>query len=147
MGEKREMVLPKPLGRCLRVATILAVLFSAVSFAQGPTAHGVLLTWTAATQGSDTNAISGYDIYRETASGGFTQVGNQVSATVCNSSGQCSFLDVSTDLQLSTTYTYEIFTVDAIGDESGASNQASVTTPAAWPTNPGAPSGCAAKVQ
>ena len=104
------------------------------AFAQTGTQHGVFLTWTAST-GDVT-----YNIYRSTDGVTFVKL-NSTPVAVTN------YVDPTTDLVVSKTYEYDVTALDATGDESGASNIASVTTGTTLPSNPSAPTGCNAKLQ
>lgn len=119
--------------RLLYRLPLLSLLFY-LAYAQTP--HGVLVQWTAST-----STVVGYNVYRGTsASGPFTKLtASPVTGT--------SYLDPTTDLTISTSYVYQVTAVDSNGDESVASNQATVTTPTTFPTNPNPPSGCSAKNQ
>lgn len=76
------------------------------------TASAVVLSWTAST---DAKGVTGYTIYRDGA-----KVGTSTTTT---------FTD--TGLTASTTYKYTIKAFDAAGNTSAASNEVTVTTPAA----------------
>jgi len=78
--------------------------------------HSVALTWTAST-----STVSGYNIYRSTASGsGYTKLNPAVVGTT-------SYDDTS--VQTGTTYYYVTTSVDSGGDESAFSNQATAVNP------------------
>ena len=79
-------------------------------------AHSVALTWTAST-----SSVVGYNVYRSTTSGGpYTLItGSPVSGT--------TFTD--TTVQAGVTYFYVVTAVDANGNESVNSNEASATIP------------------
>jgi amino acid permease len=100
--------------------------------------HGVLLTWTA-----PSGTVTGYNVFRAVsasgACGAYAQVGT-VSGTAT------TYNDPASGLALSTSYCYEVQTVDGV-EVSGPSNTATVTTPSAWPANPSPPSGCTAAVE
>jgi beta-lactamase superfamily II metal-dependent hydrolase len=94
---------------------------------QAPSAPGALvasaasmstvdLAWSAAT---DNVGVVGYRVYRGTSGGAFVLAGT---------SSTPGFADLG--LSASTTYSYHVTAVDAAGNESLASNTASVTTPA-----------------
>jgi hypothetical protein len=84
--------------------------------AAAATAHSVALTWT-----SSTSAVSGYNIYRSTASGsGYTKLNSSLVASL-------SYSD--TAVQSGTTYFYVATAVDSGGDESVNSNQVSAAIP------------------
>lgn len=77
--------------------------------------HTVSLTWVAST----TSAVTGYNVYRSTTSGGgFVKVG---------SASGLSYTDST--VQNSTTYYYVTTAVDSIGDESVYSNEATAVIP------------------
>lgn len=79
-------------------------------------AHAVLLNWNASA-----SAVAGYNIYRSTASGrGYTQI---------NSSLVTSLDYTDSNVQAGTTYFYVATAVDASGNESVDSNQATAVVP------------------
>ena len=120
--------------RKLPFVLLLALLFTPILWGQGGTQHGVFLTWTAAA-GDVT-----YNVYRSTDGVTFTKLNTApVAAT--------SYVDPTTDLLVNKTYEYDVTALDATGDESGASNIASITTGASLPANPAPPTGCNAKLQ
>lgn len=127
---------------------LLFLIVSAVpAMAQAPGAsqHGVLASWTAASQGSDVNPIAGYNVYRCTG----TCVTSSGTWTKANSSLVLgtSFLDPAAGLSVSTTYSYVVYTVDSIGNTSGPSNVATVAIPSSFPSNPNTPTNPTATVQ
>lgn len=98
------------------------------------TPHGVCLSWAAST-----STVVGYNVYRGTISGGpYSKLTTTLTANLF-------FLD--TTAAVSTQYFYVATAVDSNSNESGYSNQASITTPATFPSNPQAPTGAAAKSQ
>lgn len=119
----------------------LALLFALMGFAasaraQAPapgsiawkgTQHGIALSCT------ETATVSGYNFYRGTVSGGPYV---KLNATLQTS---CAYEDPYTGLTTSTSYVYVATAVDSSGNESAYSNQASVVTPATFPTNPPPP--------
>ena len=81
--------------------------------------HAANLSWTASTSSN----ISYYNIYRGTTSGGsYTKIGS----TTANS-GATSYKDTS--VQAGQTYYYVGTSVDISGNESGYSDQTTVTIP------------------
>jgi len=80
------------------------------------TSHTVTLSWTAST-----SAVSGYNVYRSTTSGG--------AYTKINSALVPSETYVDSTVQSGTTYYYVTTAVDASGDESVYSNQATAAIP------------------
>jgi hypothetical protein len=105
--------------------------------AQSATQHGVEVTWVAST----TAGVTGYNVYRSTDGVNFTKL-TASPITVTN------YLDQTA--AVSTSYEYDstaVIVTGGVTDESSASNIASITTPAAFPTNPAAPTGCSAKTQ
>lgn len=88
------------------------------------------LSWTASTAG--TNAISGYNAYRSTTSGG--------TYTKINSSAVTSTSYTDTGLTNGTKYYYVVKAVDSQGNESSASSEVNATPFA----KPGAPTGVTA---
>lgn len=130
------------LGRLACLAFLLWIAFGGAINAQSPTTHGVALTWTAPTVDANGNALNPgtvvtYDVWRATVQAGpFTQIN---SAPVSTN----SYNDPASGLTAGTYY-YEITAKDS-GGEGAPSNEATVTI-STFPVNPGAPSGCAAKV-
>ena len=113
---------------------------AAVASACPPTSsgsqHGVCLSWTAATQGSDTNPIAGYNAYRiastSTCSASlFSPLPTPINSAIIT---PVEYLDPSSGLAVSTQYCYGLATVDSIGNQS-ALVTAGVTTPATFPVN------------
>jgi hypothetical protein len=96
------------------------------------TAHSVVLTWTASSDGA-ANPTLAYNIYRGTAAGGesSTALNSSPVAAACSSTSTCTFTD--TGVTVGSTYFY---TVKATlnGALSAASNEASATVPIAAPT-------------
>ena len=81
-----------------------------------PVQHSVALTWNAST-----STVSGYNIYRGTATGGpYTKINASLVALV-------NFTDVT--VQSGTTYFYVTTAVDSSGTESVNSNEVSATVP------------------
>lgn len=109
------------------------------SRSQTATAHGVLVTWVASTS----SGVTGYNVYRATSSAGVCGTYAQVNAAAVTGT---SWNDPTTNLSLSQPYCYVVQTV-AGANESGPSTTATVTTPAAWPSNPNPPASCSATVQ
>lgn len=117
------------------LAVLIAILTFGPPHSHAQTQHGGLVTWIAPTS---SDAAVGYFVYRATsASGPFTQIDTTEDTST-------SYLD--TTVAANTTYYYYAVAVDASGNQSGPSNTATlvVTT---LPTNPGAPTGCNAKMQ
>jgi hypothetical protein len=81
-----------------------------------PVSHSVTLTWTAST-----SAVSGYNVYRSTVSGG--------PYTKLNSTAIAAATYVDTTVQASTTYFYVVTSVDSSNVESANSTEVSVTVP------------------
>ncbi len=79
-------------------------------------AHSVSLTWTAST-----SAVAGYNVYRSTTSGG--------PYTLITSSPVAGTTYTDTNVQAGVTYYYVVTAVDASGNESVNSNEASITIP------------------
>ena len=81
-----------------------------------PVSHSVTLTWTAST-----SAVSGYNVYRSTTSGGpYTKLNSSLIATTTY---------VDSTVQASTTYFYVVTSVDSSNVESANSTEVSVTVP------------------
>jgi hypothetical protein len=82
-----------------------------------PSSHTVALSWTAST-----SSVAGYNVYRSTTDGsGYSKINASLVSGV-------TYTDSST-LQSSTTYYYVTTAVDASGNESAFSNQASAAIP------------------
>ena len=81
-----------------------------------PVSHSVTLTWTAST-----SAVSGYNVYRSTVSGG--------PYTKLNSSLIAATTYTDSTVQASTTYFYVVTSVDSSNVESANSTEVSVTVP------------------
>jgi fibronectin type 3 domain-containing protein len=89
---------------------------SATVTVSAPLQHAVTLTWTAST-----SSVTGYNIYRGTASGGpYTQTNTALNAPT-------NYVDNT--VQSGTTYFYVVTSVDANAVESAFSNQVSVAVP------------------
>jgi len=98
------------------------------------TVHGVCLSWVAST-----STVVGSNVYRGTTTGGpYVKLTATVTAN--------DFFE-DTTAAVSTTYFYVVTAVDANGNESSYSNQASVTTPATFPSNPVSPTSLTGKSQ
>jgi len=122
------------------IVSLLAVLFCLVLFypwktkAQQASQSGVYVSWTASTSSN----VAGYYIWRIGTTGttcptsGYTQL-NITSVTATN------YLDASA--ALSTDYCYGVQTLGTNSLVSALSTPANITTPAAWPTVPNAPTG------
>lgn len=96
--------------------------------------HGVCVTWVASTASGVT-----YNVWRSTTTGGpYTQL---------NTTADANLFFMDSNAAVSTTYFYVATAVDASGDQSAYSNEASVTTPATFPQTPAAPTGTSAKTQ
>jgi len=81
-----------------------------------PVSHSVTLTWTAST-----SAVSGYNVYRSTVSGGpYTKVNSSLIAAT-------TYTDST--VQASTAYFYVVTSVDSSNVESANSTEVSVTVP------------------
>jgi hypothetical protein len=81
-----------------------------------PVSHSVTLTWTAST-----SAVSGYNVYRSTISGGpFAKLNSSLITTT-------SYTDST--VQAALTYYYVVTSVDSTGVESAFSTQVSATIP------------------
>jgi hypothetical protein len=116
---------------------LFALILSGPLFSQNGTPHGVFLNWTASTSPSVT-----YNVYRGTSASGPWAKLNSAPLT------GTTYLDPVSNVLTSTTYSYAVTAVDpTTGSESVFSNIAIDTTPAAFPVNPGPPSGCTAKNQ
>jgi hypothetical protein len=129
------------------LAHIAAILFVTVicdvwAYGQTGTPHGVNVTWTAPSPAGGSGTIAGYNVYRcpgtcTAASTAWVKIDTSLDLTN-------GYLDQST-LVAGSTYSYASTAVDSTGNESAFSNVATITFVAV--PNPGAPSGCNAKVQ
>jgi hypothetical protein len=81
-------------------------------------AHEVNLSWDAPASSPD--PVAGYNIYRATGTGSFVLI---------NSSPDSAPTYADSTVASSTTYNYEVMSVDSSGNQSVASNQITVTTP------------------
>lgn len=134
-----------------RIAIALfAVLFFSIGSAHaqtgtilpGASPHGVALSWTAASQGSDTNPIVGYNVWRCT--GTCTATGTGWAKISSSPVAGVSYQDPASGLNTNTTYSYVVYTVDSIGNTSAPSNVATATIGASFPSDPASVSGLAA---
>jgi centrosomal CEP192-like protein/HYDIN/CFA65/VesB family protein/ASPM-SPD-2-Hydin domain-containing protein len=81
-----------------------------------PVTHSATLTWTAST-----STVSGYNVYRSTTNGsGYAKINSGLVPSVTYN---------DTTVQSGTTYYYVVTAVDASGDESADSNQATAVIP------------------
>lgn len=135
--------------RKLLSLVILVLAYATIGHAQSAlppaSVHGVKLTWTAASQGSDTNPIVGYNIWRCT--GTCTATGTGWIQLNTTPDAGTSYHDPAAGLSTSTTYSYVVYTQDSIGNTSGPSNVATVAIPSSFPSNPSAPSAPTATVE
>jgi hypothetical protein len=101
----------------VQTVTINGSSATGVNFTGAPQSNqSVLLSWQAST-----SSVSGYNVYRSTASGGpYSRVNNSLVSGL-------SYTDSS--VAASTTYYYVTTSVTSAGVESGYSNQASATIP------------------
>jgi Abnormal spindle-like microcephaly-assoc'd, ASPM-SPD-2-Hydin/Protein of unknown function (DUF1573) len=77
----------------------------------------VLLSWTASTS----SGVVGYNVYRGTTSGSYSEISSSVSGT--------TYTDTTVQSGQNITYYYVVTAVNSSGEESTDSNQASVTVP------------------
>jgi hypothetical protein len=121
----------------MRKLLCFSLLFVALvpAWGQTGTPHGINVTATAST----TSGVT-YDLYRCSGAGCsvFTQVTSALAAP--------AYLDPSSSLAVSTSYSYVMTAVKG-ANESAYSNVATVTSPATWPANPNPPTGCNAQIQ
>jgi len=113
--------------------------------AQSGTPHGVYLSWSASTS----SGVTGYNVYRWVGTGVPTSplaAGVLGNAPCAPSAPAGSLCYVDSTVAINTTYTYSVTAV-AAGNESAASPQANVTTPATLPINPNPPSGLAGVIK
>lgn len=110
------------------------------------TPHGILLSFTPGTQGSDTNALAGVDVFR--CAGTCTASSNWGSSLNATPVAGSTYLDPAAGLTAGSTYSYYISEVDTAGNQSAPSNIATVAVPSTgFPANPNAPTGAAGAVQ
>jgi len=109
---------------------------------QTGTQHGVLLFFAPSTSAG----VKSYNVYRWTGTGvPSAPLASNIATVPCPAitppipSSDLCYLDSTA--QASTTYAYTVTALDGSGNESAASNQASISTPSSFPTNPLAPSG------
>jgi len=126
--------------RSFALTLIVALFIVPALLSQTGTQHGVQVTWNAPSPVGGSGTIAGYNIYRCTGTCTATSgTWSKIDTSLDISTG---YLDPSSDLVANTAYPYAASTVDTHGNESGFSNVATVTTPAAFPTNPNPPGGC-----
>jgi hypothetical protein len=124
----------------------LGTLFSVVRYvhAQSASPHGVFVSWVA----SPTTGITAYNVFRAPSTSGtcgtYAQVG-----TVGNTLSWLDDQSADTTLKTSTAYCYDVQAAVGTNLSALSGTPATVTTPAAWPTNPAPPAagGCKATVQ
>ncbi len=103
--------------------------------------HGIQLKWNASSGGA---AATSYNIYRAsgtcTTTGGANTCGwGKVGTTPAINT---TYIDPSTGLAISATYSYYVTAVDATGSESVPSGVSTIQAPASWPSSgPNAPTG------
>ena len=86
-----------------------------------PVQHTATLTWAASTGGSDSNPVSGYNVYRGTVPGGpYTKINTALEAAT-------AYADST--VASGTTYYYVVTAVDSAGMESAYSNEAGAAIP------------------
>lgn len=102
------------------------------------TAHGIELTWTASTPG--TNPIAGYNAWRCTGSSAVCTATStnwtQINSTPITST---NYLDPAAGLSTSTTYSYFVEAQDTQGELSGPSNISTCAVGVSFPTSPSVP--------
>jgi len=94
------------------------------------TSSSVTLSWAAS---SDNFGVTGYDVFRATGTGSFSQVGTATSTSFTNSG-----------LAANTTYRYQVRARDAAGNLSAFSSPVPVTTTGTVTTTTPPPGGCTA---
>lgn len=115
--------------------------------AQNGSQHGVMVTWTAPNPIGGSGALQGYQLFRcpgtcANSSPNWTAVSPVITSTF--------FLDTNSGAsapQTGQAYSYAVLDIDSNGNMSTFSNIAGVSIPSSWPSNPGAPAGCNARVQ
>ena len=118
----------------------LLLLAATAVYAQPPTQHGILLTWTAPSPIGGSGTLASYNIYRclgtcTPTSGAFTMLTGQIASVT-------TYLDPAAGLVSGNTYTYAVTSVDSAGSESVYSPLAVVAF--ALIANPNAPTGLTA---
>ena len=130
---------------------VIASTAKAQSIQVAGTPHGVEVIYTAASQGTDPNAIAGYFIFRcsgtattciNTSPVGWVQENTSPDAAL-------SYLDPATNgFTNGLSYTYAVQTVDVKGNVSVFSNTSTVQVPSSgFPSNPNAPAAPTVTVQ
>lgn len=129
-------------------AALLGWLVILPAYAQTGTAHGVNITANVPSPVGGSGVLDGYNAYRcsgtcTATSGTWTKINPSLLTAP-------AYLDPASDsgLTAGATFSFAMTSVDSNGNESVLSNVATVAIPSAgFPTNPNAPSGCAAKTQ
>jgi len=114
------------------------------------TPHGECLAWGAGAQGSDTNAVAGYNVYRVASStcgaSNFPASPAPINPAVVTSLFYLDATANSNGPAVSTAYCYGVATVDTVGNQSAFATLA-VSTPATFPANATAPTAVTNTVQ
>jgi DNA-binding CsgD family transcriptional regulator len=129
-------------GKISFTVLVLLLVFGGV-LAQTP--HGIKTVWVAPSPVGGSGTIQGYYLFRCTGTcvagaGTWTSVDGLLPAT------PASYLDPSSGLSNSTTYSYAVLTVDSNGSQSAYSNISTVAV-TTFPTSPNPPTGCNSTVQ
>jgi hypothetical protein len=119
-----------------KLALLIGLIISSVAWTCAQTPHGVLVTWTNPSVPTGGFALAGINLFRAVQTAGNCGTYTQLNATPVPGT---AYPDPSAGLSLTTTYCYSATEQDINGNVSAASSPATVTTPAAWPVNPGAP--------
>src|SRR6266851_4909090 len=122
--------------RKLILTFLLALLLAAGADSQNGSPHGILTTWIPPSPVGGSGVIQGYNLFRCVGSCTLTSTG-WVSVTGLIPATQTSFLDPAAGLNVNTTYSYAVGTVDSNGNQSGW-DIATVSVGASFPQNPNA---------
>lgn len=128
----------------LLFAVLLALVIVIGSDAQNGSPHGIATTWSAPSPVGGSGTIQGYQVFR---CNGTCTVSSSGWVAVSGVQAGTSFLDPASGLNVNTTYSYAVLTVDSLGNESAFSNVSTVAVGASFPSNPNAPVNNGSKVQ
>jgi hypothetical protein len=117
------------------LALLIGLIISSVVWTCAQTPHGVLVTWTNPSIPTGGAALAGLNLFRAVQTAGVCGTFTQLNANPIPGS---SYLDPAAGLSLTTSYCYSATEQDINGNM-GAPGTGTITTPVAWPVNPGAP--------